>query len=64
MREHYFVNTELWLAAVGSKVGMLDVSCLEERIGRRLTPADFPAVHINDPRRNDMSELLLSRVRG
>lgn len=47
MREYYFVHTELWLSAVGSKNGMLCVGCLETRIGRKLKKADFADVFIN-----------------
>lgn len=62
MREHYFVRLELWMAAVGSQVGMLDVGCLEARIGRRLVPEDFTDAHINNPRLYEMSDRLRSRL--
>ena len=61
--EHYFVNTDLWLSVVGSIKGMLCVGCLEKRIGRKLTPADFPNVHINRPSASGMSSRLLNRIR-
>lgn len=60
--EHYFIETELWLSAVGSKTGMLCIGCLEKRIGRRLKPIDFPKVTINDPRMTTMSSRLMSRI--
>jgi hypothetical protein len=39
--ERYKVHDEVWKAARGE--GWLCVGCLEERLGRRLTPDDFPA---------------------
>ena len=62
--EHYFVNLDLWMKAVNSKTGMLCIGCLEKRIGRKLTPMDFPDVHINRPSTSGMSPRLLSRIRG
>lgn len=47
MREFYFVHTELWLSAAGSKNGMLCIGCLETRIGRKLKKADFTDAFIN-----------------
>jgi hypothetical protein len=47
--EMYMVLDEVWpLDQLG---GMLCVGCLESRIGRRLTPADFSGVPINHDRR-------------
>lgn len=62
--EHYFVNTDLWLKAVGSKIGMLCVGCLEIRIGRRLNKSDFPEVTINSPKHAKMSQRLLDRIQS
>lgn len=62
IREHYFVNTSLWFDAGMGKVGMLCIGCLESRIGRTLGPPDFTDAWINDPKRNDMSPRLLSRL--
>lgn len=64
IREHYFVDLELWMSAVGSKVGMLCVGCLETRIGRQLKPSDFTSAHINNPKLYDMSDRLRKRVIG
>ncbi len=63
LHEHYFVHTAIWLAVVGSLSGMLCVGCLEDRLGRRLSPDDFPAVTINDPRFEPKSLRLLSRLK-
>lgn len=62
MKEHYFVRLEVWSAAHDSECGMLCVRCLEARIGRELIATDFTDAHINDPRRNAMSDLLRSRI--
>jgi len=62
MHEHYFVQTDIWMAAVGSKIGMLCVGCLEKRLGRMLKGSDFPDVHINDPKLYPMSDRLRSRI--
>jgi hypothetical protein len=41
--ETYFVHEHVWKAAgMEPWVGCLCIGCLEERIGRRLTPDDFP----------------------
>jgi hypothetical protein len=50
------VHNELWGEA-GMAGGFLCVGCLESRIGRMLTPADFTAAPINDPDSWDTSRL-------
>jgi hypothetical protein len=63
--EHYFVKDEVWRGLAGMpEHGMLCVNDLEQRIGRPLTPADFTNAHINDPKRNAMTDLLRSRIIG
>lgn len=63
--EHYFVKSEVWFGeAKMPETGMLCVQCLENRIGRRLQPSDFTNAHINNPRKNMMSDLLRSRITG
>jgi hypothetical protein len=64
IREHYFINTLTWLSVVDSITGMLCIGCLEERLKRRLVPSDFPNVTINDPKHSEMSNRLLSRIKG
>lgn len=49
MGEYYFICTSLWLSVVGSKKGMLCIGCLEARLGRELTAADFTGAYINQP---------------
>ena len=60
--EHYFVDTDLWLSAVGSKVGMLCIGCLETRLQRKLTASDFPSISINSPRYEKKSQRLMERM--
>jgi hypothetical protein len=62
IREHYFVHDHIWLSVVETKTGMLCVEHLEERLGRKLCSIDFPAVCINDPKYNDMSDRLRERI--
>jgi len=62
IHEHYFVNTDLWLSAVGSKVGMLCVGCLEDRLGRSLVASDFTDATVNQPRYEPKSQRLMERM--
>lgn len=45
IREYYMVEFKLWYSVAGK--GMLCVGCLEERLGRFLTPEDFIEAPIN-----------------
>jgi hypothetical protein len=45
--ESYMVTDDVWTAA-GDPQGFLCIGCLEARIGRRLTRADFDDVMMND----------------
>lgn len=57
--EHYMVTAEVWAAAgmpppkirmqYESDGDFLCIGCLEKRLGRILTPADFSNVPINEP---------------
>lgn len=62
MKEHYYVTLDVWSAVHDSECGMLCIGCLETRLGRTLTSADFTSAHINDPKRNSMSDRLRSRI--
>lgn len=44
--EYYMIRWELW-AQSGGGDGQLCILCLEERLGRRLTRADFLPVPVN-----------------
>lgn len=46
--EQYMVHDAVWPADLGPGGGMLCVGCLEARLGRQLTSADFTAAVIND----------------
>jgi hypothetical protein len=66
--EHYMVHDVVW-AAARMKVEFLDhsgflcVGCIEKRLHRKLTPADFPQYPINETCPWD-TERLASRKRG
>ena len=60
--EHYFINTDTWMSVVGSKTGMLCISCIEQRLKRKLVASDFPDVTINNPKYAKMSLRLLDRI--
>ena len=60
--EHYYVHLNIWLYAVGSKKGMLCISCLEKRINRKLNKNDFPNVSINNCLYSKQSQKLIDRM--
>ena len=65
--EYYSVTEQVWESATqtqGDGKGMLCVGCLETRIGRQLTPADFPDAPVNDVDWGHKSERLVERIRG
>lgn len=62
--EHFYVRPDVWNLAHHSESGMLCVGCLEGRLGRRLVASDFTSAHINDPRRNAMTDRLKNRLMG
>lgn len=46
--EYYMVHSHVWKqTGLGPHGGMLCIGCLEERIGRKLTSADFTDAPIN-----------------
>jgi len=47
MREYYMVQDDLWKTVNPDVDGMLCVGCLETRLGRTLTPADFTEAPCN-----------------
>ena len=63
IKEHYFVNTELWLSSGATIHQQLCISCLEKRIGRLLNSSDFTSASINNPKHNEMSSCLLNGIR-
>jgi hypothetical protein len=68
--EYYMVRDDVWEQAwVGRRKSwqtpdreFLCIGCLEERLGRTLTPCDFPDYPINDPAKYGMSDRLRSRL--
>jgi hypothetical protein len=62
--EYYYIHVSLWLSVVGSKKGMLCIGCLENRLGRVLTPGDFTNAYINDVGFAPKSMRLMERIYG
>jgi hypothetical protein len=48
-REYYMVHNHLWLRVNPADDGMLCIGCLEARLGRTLTRADFTGAPVNNP---------------
>lgn len=62
--EYYMVTDSIW-NQYGARSGMLCIGCLEKRMGRQLTPNDFPEAIINDPNcGRRMSQRLKNRITG
>ncbi len=59
--EYYGVTNDLW-RRYGVGKGMMCIGCLEERMGRELTPEDFVDLPINTMDSNRRSERLRSRL--
>jgi hypothetical protein len=56
--EYYMVHDALWREVVGSgDAGMICIGCLESRIWRELTSADFSGAPINWPNPGDSPRL-------
>lgn len=62
LNEHYFIQTPIWMQVVGSNKGMLCIGCLEGRLGRQLTKADFTDCTINSPKHESKSIRLMQRM--
>jgi hypothetical protein len=61
--EWYMVRDSVWNAAgMETMGGCLCIGCLEERLGRRLTPEDFIDCKINDPNLLNTSSRLRARL--
>lgn len=63
--EYYMVHDEVWQAAGADTEfgwGMLCIGCLEVRLGRTLTPADFTDCWVNHPQGWRKSQRLMSRM--
>jgi hypothetical protein len=60
--EYFMLHDEVWNAGVPESRGMLCIGCVEARLHRRLTAADFTDAPTNF--RHDKSPRLLSRLWG
>jgi hypothetical protein len=60
--EWYMVHNHIWLKANPLGTGKICIGCLEQRIGRRLTPGDFTDCALNNYPRG--SKRLISRLTG
>lgn len=63
LNEYYMVQALVWIEAHPHRKGMLCIGCLEQRLGRRLTPDDFTSAPINSIKEWH-SERLRSRIEG
>lgn len=61
IHEYYGVTSDLW-RRYGVGKGMLCIGCLEERMGRELTPEDFVDFPINTKEFGPKSERLQNRL--
>jgi hypothetical protein len=59
--EYYMVRDDLW-DRYGACDGMLCIGCLETRLGRKLTPADFNDIPLNFKDDRDRSDRLRDRL--
>jgi hypothetical protein len=60
--EYYMVHDEVWLQAAPDGKGQLCIGCLEERLGRTLTAADFTIAEVNSPGLGARSARLRDRL--
>lgn len=61
LQEYYMVHDFIWKEA-GDTEGMLCIICLEAKLGRMLTPLDFPNLPINTLDIAPRSLILLERL--
>jgi hypothetical protein len=60
--EFYMVDDELWEKYGVHHHGQLCIGCLEERLGRKLTPADFTDATLNSDPSEPRSQRLTDRL--
>jgi hypothetical protein len=60
--EYYMLKDEVWAQAGMEPQGFLCIGCLETRLGRELTAADFKDARINEPDARTMTPRLLGRL--
>lgn len=59
--EYYMLDSDVWEAVADEHDRYLCIGCLEQRMGRQLTPDDFQDVPINQPD-HGKTERLISRL--
>lgn len=62
--EYYMVDDEVWEQVTDSSDGHLCVGCLESRLGRRLSAADFTDSPVNSSDELARSDRLRDRIAG
>ena len=60
--EYYMIENEVWCSVNPSGEGMLCVGCLEDRLGRKLSPEDFTDCPLNKGNKVNSSPRLMSRI--
>lgn len=64
LNEHYMLIDTTWYQIHNTNKGMLCISCVELRLGRRLTRLDFNTSHVNRMfAGKSMSNKLLDRLK-
>jgi hypothetical protein len=62
--EYYMVDDPVWQQAASDTTGHLCISCLEHRLGRTLTAADFTERNINTSAHLQRSPRLTARIQA
>lgn len=62
IHEYYMIHDHLWLRVNPADYGMLCISCLEERLGRRLRHYDFTDAPLNISNAWKRSDRLTDRL--
>ena len=60
--EHFYLLDEIWYLVHDSKDGMLCINCIEEKLERKLTKADFTDCFINKINYGNKSVALIERL--
>ena len=62
MNEYYMVKKKIWKIVNPGVDGMLCIGCLEDRLGRQLTAADFTKAPLNHNGKTVQSDRLINRL--
>jgi hypothetical protein len=60
--EYYMLLEPVWFEANNRYEGMLCIGCVEKRLGRELTKADFWPCPLNEVKPSHQSERLVNRL--